>query len=145
MKRREQYSDNQNSLDANYDLNDEGTDTVRGYDETTELFSYTEQEGGGENGDGAGAIGGILGGEGESRGEGGGGSDNETIDDFSFTPTRDVGSIGKRANPFKVYIYCYNHVYTCCVGEYFLYMGVGTGVATGTRAPPAFELAYSSE
>ena len=89
--------DDENSLDADYDLNEGGANALRGYDETKELFSDTEQEGAGDTGDGGG---GILGGE-EEKG-GGESDDNETIDDFSFTPSRDVGSIGKRANPFKV-------------------------------------------
>ncbi len=100
-KRREQGSDDENSLDANCD--DGGADAVRGYDETKELFSDTEQEEGGDHvttGDGGTAVGGILGGE----GGGGGSDDDETIDDFSFTPSRDMGSTGKRANPFKVYM-----------------------------------------
>lgn len=99
-KRRERDSDDENSLDANnYDLNDGGTDALRGYDETKELFSDTEQEEGDDHvttGDG------VLGEEGEQGGDGG--SDDETIDDFSFTPSRDMGSTGKRANPFKVRI-----------------------------------------
>ena len=102
-KRRERDSDDENSLDANnYDLNDGGMDALRGYDETKELFSDTEQE----EGDGHVTTGdggaGVFGGEGE-----GGGSDDETIDDFSFTPSRNVGSTGKRANPFKVAIHKY--------------------------------------
>ena len=101
-KRRERDSDDENSLDANnYDLNDGGMDALRGYDETKELFSDTEQE----EGDGHVTAGdgstGVLEGEGEG---GGGGSDDETIDDFSFTPSRNVGSTGKRANPFKVHV-----------------------------------------
>ena len=50
----------------------------------------------------------IFGGEGREGGGGTGGGargsdeEDETIDDFSFTPSRDVGSTGKRANPFKV-------------------------------------------
>jgi hypothetical protein len=100
-KRREQISDDENSLDANYDINDGGMDAVRGYDETKELFSDTEQDEGGDHvttGDGGAAVGGVLGGEGGGEGS----DDDETIDDFSFTPSRDVGSTGKRANPFKV-------------------------------------------
>lgn len=113
-ERRGKDNDDENSLDADYDLNDGGTDTRRGHDETKELFSDTEQEGGGETGDGDGG-GGILGGEGEGRG-GGGSDDDETIDDFSFTPTRDVGSTGKRANPFKVLIIVLlqPHKYSTC-------------------------------
>jgi hypothetical protein len=108
-KRREQVSDDENSLDANYDLNDGGTDAARGYDETKELFSDTEQDEGGDHvttGDGGAGVGGILG--------GGGSDDDETIDDFSFTPSRDVGSTGKRANPFKVHV----HVYVQCMIVY---------------------------
>ena len=98
-ERREQADDDENSLGADYNLNDGGTDARRGYDETKELFSDTEQEGGGVTGD---AGGGILG-EGERGGGGGGSDDDEMIDDFSFTPTKDIGITGKRANPFKVY------------------------------------------
>ena len=95
--------DDENSLDVNYDQ--EGvTGNVRGegYDETKELFSDSEQDVAGDVGDG-GDVG--KGDEGEGGG-GGGGSDDGMEDDFSFTPTRDVGgyssSSGKRANPFKV-------------------------------------------
>ena len=95
-ERKEQ--DGENSLDAH---NNEGdADAMRGYDETKELFSDTEQEGVGDAGDGGDGGGGILGGEEEKGGES---DDDETIDDFSFTPTRDVSSTGKRANPFKVH------------------------------------------
>ena len=108
-KRREQDSDDENSLDGNnHDLTDGGMDALRGYDETKELFSDTEQEQ--EEGDGHVTTGdggaGVLGGEGEGGGAGGG-SDDETIDDFSFTPSRNVGSTGKRANPFKVAVHKY--------------------------------------
>ena len=88
-------------------------DARRGYDETKELFGETEQEGAGETGDGDGG-GGILGGEREGRG--GGSDDDEMIDDFSFTLIRDVGSTGKRANPFKVLIIILlqSHKYSTC-------------------------------
>ena len=115
-KRREQVhsdDDDENSLDANnYDLNDGGMDDVaRGYDETKELFSDNEQEGTAgdvDTGTGGGGVNDIFGGEGREGGAGGGArgsddEDDETIDDFSFTPSRDVGSTGKRANPFKVH------------------------------------------
>ena len=97
-ERKEQ--DGENSLDTDYDDNEEDTDAMRGYDETKELFSDTEQEGVDDAGDGGDGGGGILGGEEEKGGES---DDDETIDDFSFTPTRDVSSTGKRANPFKVH------------------------------------------
>ena len=115
-KGREQIhsDDEENSLDANnYDLNDGGTDdAARGYDETKDLFSDNEQEGTAGDADtgtggGGGGVNDIFGGEGREGGAGGGArgsddEDDETIDDFSFTPSRDVGSTGKRANPFKV-------------------------------------------
>ena len=81
-----------------------------GYDETKELFSDSEQDPAGDGGMEA---------EGERGGGGGGGgeSDDGLDDDFSFTPTRDVGgfsaSSGKRANPFKVSVYMYFITYPC--------------------------------
>ena len=104
-QKRRGEQDDENSLDANYD-NDEGaTDAMtRGYDETKELFSDTEQDAVGDTGD-CGAD--LLGGEGE-RERRAGCDDDGVVDDFSFTPTRDVGgyssssTAGKRANPFKV-------------------------------------------
>ena len=116
-KRREQ--DDENSLDANYDLDEGATDTMtRGYDETKELFSDTEQDAVGDTGDG----GTDLGGEGE-RGTGAGSDDDGVVDDFSFTPTRDVGgyssssTTGKRANPFKVRQYMYMYNVQACINN----------------------------
>ena len=76
-----------------------GGEGVGAYDETKELFSDSEQ------GDLAGD-----GGKGEAEEERVGESDDGMDDDFSFTPTREVGgysaSSGKRANPFKVSVLC---------------------------------------
>lgn len=91
--------EDEESLDKNY--NHEGTTSTtsdlrrrEGYNETKELFSDSEQDGGNDLADG-------------EAGEEDRGSDNGIDDDFSFTPSRDVGgysssSTVKRANPFKV-------------------------------------------
>ena len=106
-QKRRGEQDDENSLDANYDNDEGGTDAMKGYDETKELFSDTEQDAVEDTGD-CGAD--LLGGEGE-RERRAGSDDDGVVDDFSFTPTRDVGgyssssTTGKRANPFKVRLF----------------------------------------